>query len=82
VFGRDPAWDLIAVSVAKDGTFAVEGLPPETYEVRVAAQGFVIDGTRLPFQVLHAQSFGMRLRESVADLRIPVARGGPTGDEP
>jgi hypothetical protein len=80
--GRDPAWDLIAVPVAKDGTFAAEGLPPETYEVRVAAKGFVIDGARLPFQVLRGQSFGVRLRESIADLHIPLVRDGRGDDEP
>jgi hypothetical protein len=28
--GREPAWDLVAVPVAEDGSFAAEGLPPET----------------------------------------------------
>lgn len=69
---RDPAWDLIAAPVDKDGRFVVEGLPPETYHVRVAAKGFAIDGARVPYQMLQGGSFGLRLRESIDDLRIPL----------
>lgn len=76
--GRDPAWDLIAVPVAADGGFVAEGLPPETYEVRVAIKGLAVDGTRLPFQVLGEQSFGLRLREGVSDLTIPLT-AAPSG---
>ncbi|MFO0808339.1 MAG: carboxypeptidase-like regulatory domain-containing protein [Gemmataceae bacterium] len=70
--GRDPAWDLISVPVNADGSFVADGLPPETYEVRVPVRGFDIDGERMPFQMLERQSFGVRLRESVNDLRIPL----------
>jgi hypothetical protein len=75
--GRDPAWDLIAAPVGKDGSFAIDGLPPEAYEIRIAAKGFEIDGGRLPYQVLSEQSFGLRLRQSIEDLRIPVIKAGP-----
>jgi hypothetical protein len=82
VLGRDPAWDLIAVPVAADGRFVIDGLPPETYKVRVAAKGFDLDGTRMPYQMLRDQAFGLRLRESVEDLLIPLVRGEPSGDRP
>jgi hypothetical protein len=70
---RDPAWDLIAVPVEKDGRFVIEGLPPETYHVEVVAKGFEIDGSRLSYQLLGPRAFGLHFRESVEDLRIPLA---------
>jgi hypothetical protein len=78
MLGRDPVWDLIAVPLDKDGRFVIEGLPPETYEVEVVAKGFEIDGTRIPYQMLGKQSFGLRLRESIEDLRIPLVRSQPS----
>jgi hypothetical protein len=79
---REPAWDLIAVPVAADGQFAIDGLPPESYEVRVAARGFEIDAGRTNHQVVKADSIGIRLRESVEDLRVPLIRVRPIADEP
>ncbi len=70
---RDPAWDLIAVPIAEDGRFEIGGLPPEAYEVRVAADGLRLDDRDLPFQVLSDTSLGLRLRESMNDLTIPLA---------
>jgi hypothetical protein len=74
---RDPAWDLIAVPVSKDGTFVIKGLPPETYRVRVAAGRFSVDSARMPYQMLDGRSFGLAVRESIDDLRIPLAPSEP-----
>ena len=70
--GRNPAWDLIAVNVDKTGQFVIDGLPPETYKVAMRAGGFEIDSKRMRYQTLGELSFGLRLRESIDDLRIPL----------
>jgi uncharacterized GH25 family protein len=71
-FGREPAWDLSSTLVKPDGRFAMEGLPPETYAIRLVAKGYEIDGSRLPYQILEGGSFGLHLSESIGDLRIPL----------
>lgn len=70
--GREPAWDLIAVPIDEAGRFAIEGLPPETYEIAIRVGGIKVDQARLPFQVLSDQSFGIRLEESLLELEIPL----------
>lgn len=76
---RNPAWDSVVVRLDEEGRFAVEGLPPEVYEVRVHADGYRIDPTRLLYQMVGDHEFGLRLRESVEDLHIPLvpADGAP-----
>jgi hypothetical protein len=75
--GRDPAWDLIATSVAEDGTFSFAPLPPEAYVVSVVAKGFELDISGLQYQPLGATSFGIRVEESIANLTIPMKHRGP-----
>lgn len=70
--GRDPAWDLIGVSVQEDGSFEATGLPPETYEIRVGDPELVLVAEEIPYQMLSEASFGLRLRDSIDDLIIPV----------
>ncbi|MFO0940733.1 MAG: carboxypeptidase-like regulatory domain-containing protein [Pirellulales bacterium] len=74
MFGRDPAWDLISVSPNEDGTFAIDGLPPETYEVSVMGRGLSIVTDGFPYQMLGTQSFGVHLSnsQSAYDISIPV----------
>lgn len=72
--GREPAWDLIAINVGKDGKFVIDGLPPETYTVYVHADGLELDVARLRYQLVSDGSFGLRLNESLDDLRIPLIR--------
>ena len=76
--GRDPAWDLVEVPVSDDGTFSIAPLPPETYAVRVVAKGFEVDPSGLRYQSLGPTSFGVRLDESIADLRVPLRRAEAT----
>ena len=45
--GRDPAWDLISTEIDGNGRFEFNGLPPETYEVRVTAGNLEIDPQQL-----------------------------------
>jgi hypothetical protein len=71
--GRDPAWDLIAGPIGKDGSFSFAGLPPETYTIRLATGGIELDPSRLKYQVLDKNAFGLRLTESIDNLAIPVA---------
>ena len=45
---RDPAWDLIKVPVASDGSFRINGLPPsEVYEIRIASKKFELDAGKI-----------------------------------
>jgi 5-hydroxyisourate hydrolase-like protein (transthyretin family) len=78
--GRDPAWDLIAASVAEDGSFSFAPLPPETYVINVVAKGFEADPSGLGYQTLGATSFGVRMEKSITNLTIPMKRSGPTLD--
>jgi hypothetical protein len=71
-FGRDPAWDLVSAEIQEDGRFEIGPLPPETYEVRLSAKGLEIDTANMNYQPLRYQSFGIALRESLLDLRIPL----------
>lgn len=71
-FGRDPAWDLIGIPVASDGSFEVAGLPPETYEIRIGNRDLVIAADKLKYQLLSELSFGVHATSSIEDLSIPV----------
>jgi hypothetical protein len=71
-FGRNPAWDLIGISVQHDGSFEATGLPPETYEIRIGGGEFNIVGDEIPYQSLSETSFGLRLRNSIDELVIPI----------
>lgn len=70
--GRDPAWDLIGIPVQEDGSFEASGLPPETYEIRIGNGELAIVADEIPYQMLTEASFGLRLRNSIDDLVIPV----------
>ena len=72
VLGRDPAWDLISFPINEDGTFSIDGLPPETYEIRVAGRGLELVADKIPYQLLSPQSFGVLVTSSVKDLVITV----------
>jgi hypothetical protein len=71
---RDSAWDLVGAKIESDGTFAIGGLPPETYSVRLGVQGIAIDTSRLNYQALQGNSFGVHLNKPLEDLHIPVLK--------
>ena len=70
--GRDPAWDLISIDIQSNGRFEISGLPPEVYELRVVAPGLAIDSTKLNYQPTAVNEFGLALKTSIDELRIPV----------
>jgi uncharacterized GH25 family protein len=78
---RDRAWDLIAVSFDLAGRFEIEGLPPETYEIRLAAKGWEIDASRTNYQAVSRNGIGIRLRESMTDLRLPLTPAQTPDDD-
>jgi hypothetical protein len=63
---------LIASPVAEDGSFEVAGLPPETYVIRLDDNALELDPSRLQYQQLERNSFGLRLRTSLEELVIPA----------
>jgi hypothetical protein len=69
---REPAWDLIAASVQKDGSFQVTGLPPESYEIRLEGTDLVVDSEVINYQLLSETSFGVHVMSSLDGLQIPV----------
>ena len=71
-FGREPAWDLIGIQVASDGSFEAAGLPPETYEIRIGNRELVIAANTLKYQMLSESSFGVHVTSSMEDLILPV----------
>jgi len=71
-FGREPAWDLVGIHVADDGSFEAEGLPPETYEIRLGNRSLVMVSSRIKYQMLSDVSFGIHVQESIENLIIPV----------
>jgi hypothetical protein len=71
-FGREPAWDLIGIQVASDGSFEAAGLPPETYEIRIGNRELFIAANTLKYQMLSESSFGVHVTSSMEDLIIPV----------
>ncbi|WP_442483700.1 hypothetical protein [Aeoliella sp. SH292] len=75
-FGREPAWDLVSAKVADDGSFEMQGLPPETYEIRVGDRNLVVAAKEVRYQMLSDSSFGIRVRESLDDLVVPVQAKG------
>lgn len=74
IVGRDPAWDLIAVPAQEDGTFVIEGLPPEIYTIQIVAKGFSLDTENLPYQVVQENTFGIALVESLDELNISLKK--------
>jgi hypothetical protein len=71
---RQPAWESVAAPVAADGTFSIDGLPPESYEIEVPSKSLAIDAARTSYQLTQANAIGLRLRETTTDLVLPVMR--------
>ena len=81
-FGRDPAWDLIEVTPEADGSFKISGLPPESYEVRLALKEYEIDHSQLDLQPIRKNTFGLHLTKSRNDLAIPIRPASPSPPKP
>lgn len=72
VLSRMPFLGSIQAPVLPDGSFQIENLPPETYEVTIHASGVVLDERRSRYQVLGQRSFAVRLLESRIGVEIPL----------
>ena len=75
--GRDPAWDLVPIEVDSAGNFQIDGLPPESYTVRLSADTLQLDTAELNHQSLGANAFGLRVDKSIDGLRIPLRPAPP-----
>jgi hypothetical protein len=79
--GRDPAWDYCEVAVGEKGEFEFHGLPAEVYSVRILADGYDLDVSRLRFQATGPTQFGLRLRsDHDSTKRIEIPLRGIEGD--
>ena len=74
--GRNPAWDLIEIPVNEDGTFRIQKLPPEVYDVRLRGPGLIVFETNGDYLINDRDnSVAVPLKESVEDLVLRVQAG-------
>lgn len=79
-FNRDPAWDMIKVPVATDGSFRIDGLPPEVYEIRLASNEFDLDADKIDSLLWTEKSIKRLIDTSISDVVLPIRqieRGNP-----
>ncbi|WP_068266934.1 hypothetical protein [Rubripirellula obstinata] len=69
---RHPAWDLIEVPVASDGTFHITGLPPEVYEIQVATKAFDLDADKIDTLLWTEKSIKRLVEKSIDDFVLPI----------
>lgn len=70
--GRHPAWDLIRVPVSSDGSFRIEGLPPEVYEIRIASNRFDLDAGKIETLLWTEKSIKLFIEKSIDDFVLPI----------
>ena len=73
--GRDPAWDSQNLPIAADGSFAIQGLPPEGYRLGVAIDGYTFDAARLGWQLVEETYVAIPLHDSRGGVTIPLIEG-------
>lgn len=72
---REPAWDWCEALLSDDGEFELRSLPPEVYTVKVIVPGYELDPSRLRYQAIGPNEFGLRLRggaETRARIMLPM----------
>lgn len=69
---RSLAWDWATVPIDSDGRFQFLGLPPETFEAQLHVPGYELDPGTLAFQSTSPTSFGIRLKSSREQVKIPL----------
>ena len=74
LFNRDPAWDLIKVPVAIDGSFRIDGLPPEVYEISLSSNQFDLDADRIESILWTEKSIKRLVDKSISDVTLPIRR--------
>jgi len=72
LFNRDPAWDLIKVSVASDGSFRIDGLPPEVYEIGLSSREFELDADKIDSLLWTEKSIKQLIDKSIGDFVLPI----------
>lgn len=68
---RQPAWDLIELAIASDGTFNISGMPPETYEINVVNDRLRL-APALTYQVTGPRSLAVHVDHPINQLDIPL----------
>ena len=74
LFNRDPAWDMIKIPVASDGTFRIDGLPPEVYEITLASGQFDLDADKIDSLLWAEKSIKRLIDKSINDFVLPIRK--------
>ncbi len=69
---RDHARDLIKVPVASDGTFRIDGLPPDVYEIELASGGVELDPDKMTSLLWSKKSIKLLINKSDTEFKLPI----------
>ncbi len=71
---KDSARDLLKVAVSSDGTFRIDGLPPDVYEIELVSPDLELDPERLGSLQWSEKSIKRLLVKSESNLILPVRK--------
>lgn len=71
---REPAWDMIKIPVGSDGSFRIDGLPPEVYEIYVRTAHYELDADKIDSLVWMNNSIKRLIDKSYLDYELPIRR--------
>ncbi|MFC1757665.1 carboxypeptidase regulatory-like domain-containing protein [Planctomycetota bacterium] len=69
---RTLAWDWANVTISQNGSFRVDGLPPEVFKVYVNVEGFDIDSDKTSFQMVGNNAFGVSMKKNRSNILITL----------
>jgi hypothetical protein len=70
MFNRESAWDSKFVEAAADGSFSIDGIPPEVIDVIVQVKGYRLSPKNKSFEPLNGSGIKGKVSGNVEDLII------------